>query len=50
MSTTDSAIARLSRVKAPDAKVTGSTSRIDKATRATPAIIVGPMPITVSMV
>src|SRR5262249_48720859 len=48
--TTESAIARLSRVSAPDPAVTGSTRRIERATSATPAIIVGPMPITVSIV
>src|SRR5476649_626517 len=42
MRTTESAIARLSRVSAPAAKVTGRTKRIDSATRATAAIIAGP--------
>jgi hypothetical protein len=49
-STIESAAARLSRVSAPEAAVTGSTSRIESATSATPTTMVGPMPSAVSSV
>lgn len=50
MSTTESAIARVSRVSAAELTVTGSTSRVDSATSPTPASMVGPMPTAVSTV
>ena len=50
MSTMESARARSSRVIRTDWRVSGSTRTTERPTRQTPAIMVGPMPSTVSTV